>query len=169
MRLPPDPYDRTVTFLPTTETENLEIHVRLGEPVLRLDGKRIEIGSIVRAQGTITAFRGERQIDLKRLFHVQNTNEEAEHWMRVAKWKETVLDQPWILTKEQRVALDQKARLDEEKKRQRASNERKQAQSRDAHRKSKQKRREQKREEEEAKMNAGALRGSHILPTPWED
>ena len=56
------------------------------------------IGTVVKAKGTLCAFRGERQISLCRLSVIRNTEEEAKAWIELAKFRSEILLRPWSLT-----------------------------------------------------------------------
>ncbi|CAK3880357.1 Hypothetical predicted protein [Lecanosticta acicola] len=154
-----------VDYLSATnvEGEELEIFIRLSLPVLRLDHSPLEIGDVIRAQGTLTEFRNQKQLLLRRVYRVRYTNEEAEHWQKAAEWKKDRLDRPWILTQAQRDEVDDKIRQGEIKEKLKAKSLAKHEKKRKRH----EARREEARQAEEVKMNAGALKGSEILVLPW--
>ncbi|KAK4503246.1 hypothetical protein PRZ48_006674 [Zasmidium cellare] len=151
-----------------TLIDNVDVMVNLGEPTIYVDRKPVSLGSVVRAQGELTSFRNQRQIDLKKLFRVKDTNEEAVHWSKAAEWKRTVLNKPWVLTQEQRDVADEKLRQEERKEHERRRKRRKMQNEHDEKHIQREARREARRMAEQEKMDAGALAGSERLPQPWD-
>lgn len=151
-----------------TLVDNVDVTIHLGEPRIHVDKKPVSIGSVVRAQGELEIFRNQRQVNLKKLFHVKDTNEEAVHWSKAAEWKRTVLSRPWVLTKERRDAVDEKLRNEERREHERRKRKRKMQTAHDERHLQRQARREERRLAEQGKMDAGALEGSERLPQPWD-
>lgn len=79
MRVPPADKDLLNSSLVTT-LPNVSIISQLGTFEVVVDNQRLDIGSVVKAKGTISEFRGIKQIDLKRIWVVTTTNEEAQAW-----------------------------------------------------------------------------------------
>ena len=139
-----------------------------GEPSVMLNNKPVGIGSVIKVKGTLSVFRDVRQIDLKRMFHVANTNAEAAAWAETVQWKRDVLSKPWILSAEKRIRIDQELAREEKRLLERS---RKRKASHDHSREERQAReakREAKRKRDEAKFNAGALERSHIIRHPGD-
>lgn len=151
-----------------TLVDNVDVTNNLGDPTIYVDKKPVSIGSVVRAQGELTSYRDQRQVSLKKLFHVKDTNEEAVHWSKAAEWKRTVLSKPWVLTKERRDAVEEKLRIEEYKDHERRKKRRKMQNEHDEKHVQREAKREARRMAEQEKMDAGALEGSERLPQPWD-
>lgn len=151
-----------------TEAEHVNVGVNLGQPAVYLGEVPIEIGAVVKAKGTIDSFRNVRQLELKRLFLIKDTNAEAAAWSKTAEWKRKTLSTPWVLTQSQREKVDEQIRLQERQEREHARKKKAwDARTLDKRRRHDEKH-ELKRREKEAKYNAGALKGSNIILEPWE-
>lgn len=160
--------DDHATYPSNTEVDNVDVHVKLGWPSVLLDNKPVQLGDVVKVKGTIDSFRGVRQLELKRMFAVKDTNAEAQAWSEVAKWKTDVLAKPWVLSKADRDKVEAQIRYEERKDREHAKRKREwNAKVSDKRRRHDEKH-EAKRRVEEARFNAGALRGSEVILAPWE-
>jgi hypothetical protein len=154
-------------FLSNTLIENLNVNAKFGLASLFIDNKPIHVGAILKVKGTITMFR-DRQIELKRVFVVKDTNEEVIFWASLAKHRSDVLSRPWILTHPKMKAID-----DEMEAQERHDRERKKAKQakfkRDEERRARsdEKRERQRRRVQEV-LDAGALVGSNVIKAPWE-
>lgn len=161
--------DDHAEYLSNTLVENLDVHVILGIPTIYINKQRIEIGSIIKAKGTLDSFRNTRQLKLERIWVVKDTSEEVKAWSETASWKRDVLSEPWVLTKEEREEVDEKIGRDEVNERERSKKRR----AFDAKYAEKKKRKlekvEMRRKREEEKYNAGALPGSNVVPTRVTD
>ena len=95
---------------------------------------------------------------------MKDTNDEVRAWAETAEWKRDVLSQPWVLSKAQRDKIDQEIVQDAVRERETAKKRKlrvaKYVEKKRRHIEKTEKRR--KREEEE--LNAGALKGSNVLP-----
>lgn len=151
-----------------TEVDNVSVHVDLGLPMLFLEKKPVELGSVVKVKGTIDTFRDVRQLELQRLFTVKDTNMEAKAWSEVAQWKRDILSRPWVLSQAERDAVDEKSRVDERKERERAKRKRELSGRVSDKKRRHDEKRECRRKKEEARYDAGALKGSNAIPMPWE-
>lgn len=162
------PHDQS-PYPSNTTCDQVDVVIHLGLPTVSILTHPIAIGDVIRVRGTISTFRHVRQIELLRAIRVKDTNEEAAAWLDTAKWGEEVLSRPWILTQQDRQKIDADARKQEILERQKS------ATRRDANVKGleKQRKRDEKREvrrlKKEEEYDRGALAGSHVLPTPWED
>ncbi|KAF1957072.1 hypothetical protein CC80DRAFT_491909, partial [Byssothecium circinans] len=150
-----------------TTVGNVDVVSALGVFEVMIGGEQVDIGTVVKAKGTISEFRGAKQIELKRAWIVRTTDEEAQAWSEMAKFKKDVLSKPWRLTstEHKQILKDMKKEKKkqeeyEEYKRAKAAHEAKKA----ARRKVEEKERERKeaklesrRRKEEVIMNAGAL------------
>lgn len=150
-----------------SHTEGVDVFVESELPVVLLDGKKVEVGEVVQVKGTLTMFRQEKQIVLKRLRRIKDTNEEAVWWSRMADWKRTTLSKPWVISDEDKAKVDQRQKREEqesrkeEKRNSRRNQRRKEWEERHAIKE------EMKRSQQEERMNRHALEGSNILPVPW--
>ncbi|KAH0544529.1 hypothetical protein FGG08_001301 [Glutinoglossum americanum] len=61
----------------------------------------IDIGTVIRAKGTITTFRNTRQILLKRVEILPDTQSEVKAWKGVTRFRVEVLGKPWELEPEE--------------------------------------------------------------------
>lgn len=150
-----------------TTIDNLDVHVVMGIPIIFVGSQRVDVGSLIKVKGTISTFRGLRQLELKRIFTMEDTNAEVQAWAEIAAYKRDVLSSPWSLSAAEIDAMDQKLRREERREQSRAKK------KRDYNAKHEQKRRrhlekyEAKRLAEEKKFNAGALEGSNNILAPW--
>ncbi|KAI9825389.1 MAG: hypothetical protein M1832_001119 [Thelocarpon impressellum] len=63
-----------------------------------LDG--IDLGSVIKAKGTLSNFRGARQLLLKRAAVIGDTNEEVRAWRELSTFRAEVLAAPWVVDEE---------------------------------------------------------------------
>lgn len=159
--------DETI-YATNTLIDNVDVKVYVGGSTILVNGRPLELGTVIGAQGTITSFRQSRQLSLKKIFRVQDTNQEAAHWMRAADWKKDILSKPWVLSRQQQDAIDEQLRQDELKEEKREKLKRKKQAKYDEKYRQKQAAKEEKREVVEAMLNKGALPGSEVLPRPWD-
>jgi septal ring factor EnvC (AmiA/AmiB activator) len=131
----------------------------------------LDIGRVVKVKGTISEFRGQKQVELKRIWVIKTTNEEARSWEEAARFKMEVLDKPWHITKEEhsKIKAEDKAErrknrewekamaAHEEKKRAHEEEKRRRAREYEKYMAEREKRLEVRRRREEVMMNAGAL------------
>ncbi|KAK4978221.1 hypothetical protein LTR42_002599 [Elasticomyces elasticus] len=134
-------------YASNTGVENVDVHVTMGLPTLHLNFKPVQIGEVLEIKGTISVFRRERQIELKRLFLVPGTNAEAN---------------------KERDAMDKRIKREEVDEKKMSNRRRAKDAKHDEERKRYEEKREAKRKRAESRMNEGALKGSSILPTPWD-
>ncbi|TKA58599.1 hypothetical protein B0A55_08701 [Friedmanniomyces simplex] len=151
-----------------TTVDNIDVHVQWNLPTLHLDSKPVALGSVLEVKGTISVFRNARQLELKRLFNVPDTNAEAAAWAKTAKWKKDLLSQPWMLTRQERETIDERIRQEEQAERAWAKRKQEWDAKHGIERRRYEEKKEAKRKRADARMNAGALRGSGILRAPWE-
>lgn len=132
-----------------------------------VDKKPVHVGSVLKVKGTITSFR-QRQIDLKRVFVVKDTNEEATFWAGVAEHRRKVLSRPWVLTEDDMRAIDRSIEDGERKERERKKEKKaKLAKYEERKARSEEKKEKQRRRVAEV-LDAGALVGSDVIKAPWE-
>lgn len=156
--------DDQAVYPSNTLIDNLDVHVTLGAFKISIDKQPIDIGTVIKAKGTIDTFRKTRQLKLERIWIVKDTNAEAKAWAETAAWKRDVLSKPWVLTDQQRREIDEKIQQDELKEREKAKKRRKWDAKAAEKRKAHDERVEAKRRRMEERLDAGALVGSHLLP-----
>ncbi|KAK6442433.1 hypothetical protein LTR95_001341 [Oleoguttula sp. CCFEE 5521] len=152
---------------PETLIDNVKVGVDIGIASLYLDKRPVSVGSVVRVKGTITKFR-ERQIELKRLFLVDSTDDEVRFWARLAKHRREVLSKPWVFTPEQQASADAKAAAAEQRAKDKARYDRRanaKHSSREARNQAKQ---DALDKQQTAILDTGALAGSETIRAPWE-
>ena len=154
-------------FLSNTLVDNLNIDASLGLASLFIDNKPVHVGTVLKVKGTITVFRN-RQIELKRVFLVKDTNEEVQYWASLAQFRRDVLAKPWVLTNAQMTAINDE--IEAQEKRDRERKKAKQAKYvRDRERKGKNdEKKERQRKRLQEVLDDGALVGSNVIKAPWE-
>jgi hypothetical protein len=154
------------TYPSSTEIDNVDVQVGFGLPSLLVDKGVVPVGSILKVKGSITKFRA-RQLDLKRVFVVQNTAEEVKFWADVATHRRNVLSRPWVLTAEQQAKADARILVEEQKASHAAKRSRK-AQAKHAKAQAGKAENEESRRARLAEsMDEGALVGSAYIRPPW--
>ncbi|KAJ8118596.1 hypothetical protein OPT61_g483 [Boeremia exigua] len=147
-----------------TMISGVNVISRFGVFDIAVEGQVLEIGTVVKAKGTISEFRGMKQLELKRLQIVSSTNEESQAWAETAAFKTSVLSVPWRVTSAQHSEIKSKIKADKRRAKEydrrvreyevkRAEHETIKA----AHHAQKEAKREARRRKEEAMMNSGAL------------
>lgn len=159
--------DDDAVFPSNTLINNVNVWVDIAVASVHVDGKALNVGSVIRVKGTITVFR-ERQIELKRIFRVKDTNEEAAFWTSLAKWRREVLSKPWVLTHEQKTKIDVEIAEATKQTQKRAVVKKGDHAARLARKAKVDEKKEKRRLLEAATFDAGALPGSHILRAPWQ-
>lgn len=154
----------TAEYPSNTVIDNLDVPVSMGIPSLVVDRERVELGTPVRVRGTLSTFRGVRQIELKRIKVLRATGEEVKAWAETATWTREVLRTPWVLSREALEKVDADARADERRKLE-SNRKRRRLEARLAEKRA---RDETKRELLEAEYNRGALLGSERFRQPWD-
>ncbi|KAJ4989725.1 OB-fold nucleic acid binding domain-containing protein [Stagonosporopsis vannaccii] len=147
-----------------TTIGNVNVISHFGVFEITVDGHALNIGTVLKAKGTISEFRGVKQLELKRVQMILSTDEEAQAWAETAAFKTAVLSNPWRVTSAQHSEIKSKIKADRRQAKRydkrlrdyearRAEHEAAKA----AHQTRKDARREVQRRKEEAMMNAGAL------------
>lgn len=149
-------------------TEGVDVFVEMGLPIVVLNGKRVEIGEVIMVKGTLTTFRSEKQMVVKRLRRVTDTNEEAIWWSAMADWKRTTLSRPWVIAAEDMARVDKELKKEKHMSKKEQKHDLERAQRKKEWEEQHADRMEVKRSREEEKMNRHALEGSDILPKPWD-
>ena len=62
------------------------------------DLKDVSLHSIIKAKGSLGEFRGNKQLLLRRVAVLHDTNDEVNAWTEAIKFKKNVLSKPWHLT-----------------------------------------------------------------------
>ncbi|KAK5167256.1 hypothetical protein LTR04_000069 [Oleoguttula sp. CCFEE 6159] len=144
------------TSLLDTEVENVKVRAQLGVFDVLVDGKILDIGTVIKARCTLGSFRGVRQLELKRVALVHTTDEEARAWADLADFKQDVLSKPWVLTSAELKNLEDEVNGERRKLRERVRRrqeyEAKKAEKRRRH----EERVEKRRRKEEEKITKGA-------------
>ncbi|KAK3078635.1 hypothetical protein LTS18_007010 [Coniosporium uncinatum] len=154
-----------------TEVDNVNVVHEIGELEVLVDGQVVDIGTVLSVKGTFSTWWGIRQIELKRVRVIKDTNEEVQAWADRSTFRKDVLDKPWVLSKEGLRKLDKDVRREEKRSREKAK---KRAEYEAGHQERKVKRIgvrkeydekiERRRRKEETMFNAGALKGTDWIP-----
>lgn len=153
----------------TTLVDSLDVHVSLGTTRIEVEKQAVDIGTVVKAKGTIETFRQQRQLKLERIRIVKDTNEEAQAWKETAAYKIDTLSKPWVLTAAKKAEIDlklvqEKAKEAEKEKKKRVKDA-KYAKKKQRHAE----KREKKRRMLESAFDEGALTRSGVLPDRFTD
>jgi hypothetical protein len=160
--LPPEP--NAVAGSSKTNLKNVDVVSQFGIFDVMVDDQRLDIGTVVKAKGTISEFRGNKQLDLKRIWVVATTDEEAQAWAETAVFMQEVLSRPWHLTSaehrqvKKQIKVEKKKILEYEKRKtEHEAKKRLQEQERSIYLAQREKKLEIRRRKKEIMMNAGAL------------
>ncbi|KAF2737101.1 hypothetical protein EJ04DRAFT_431724 [Polyplosphaeria fusca] len=163
VRLTPDTYN-PVEFPSNTVVDNVHVVSRLGVFEVTVNHQPLDIGTVIKAKCTISEFRSQKQLELKRVWIVRTTNEEAEAWAETAAWKKQVLSTPWRLTsREHKQITDginskkQKAQQEEQLRAERDFKSKERRKARGERMAAREIKLESRRRKEELMMNAGSL------------
>ena len=163
VRLTPDVYN-AVESPSNTAVDNVNVFSRLGLFKVMVDRHEVDIGTVVKIKCTISEFREQKQLELKRIWIVPTTNDEAMAWADTAAFKREVLSRPWRISSAEHKAI--RAEINAEKRKAQAHEKLRiewEAAKRE-HRKAQEEnlvkreaKLEARRRKEEVMMNAGAL------------
>ncbi|KAG0127439.1 telomere length regulation Stn1, partial [Tuber indicum] len=64
------------------------------------DLENVSLHSIIKAKGSLGEFRGNKQLLLRRIEVLRDTNDEVNAWTETIRFKKDVLSKPWYLTEE---------------------------------------------------------------------
>ena len=142
----------------------MDVYVQLGETKVLIDKRSADIGTVVKVKGTIDIFRNTRQLKIERIWIVNDTNDEVKAWAETAAWKQDVLAKPWVLAKQERTEIDEMKREEELREKNRTRKRRVYDAALAQKRRKHEEKREAKRRKLELKYDAGALKGSCVLP-----
>jgi hypothetical protein len=102
------------TIIPTANTSAPQELISPDGPNLT----NIDVGSVVKIKGGIGIFREQKQIRLKSIVTLADTNAEVKCWNDVVKFRREVLSSPWIVSQEEeercRVEDDREAKWKKE-------------------------------------------------------
>ncbi|KAF3037853.1 hypothetical protein E8E12_008770 [Didymella heteroderae] len=147
-----------------TTINNVNVISQFGIFEITVDNVNIDIGTVLKAKGTISEFRGVKQLELKRVQIVSSTDEEARAWLDGAAFKTEVLSNKWRITSAEHAII--KAKIKAEKKKAKEYDKRlreyeikrdEYEAARAAHEAKREAKLEARRRKEDLMMNAGAL------------
>ncbi|KAF2787101.1 hypothetical protein K505DRAFT_317273 [Melanomma pulvis-pyrius CBS 109.77] len=148
-----------------TTIDNVNVISKLGVFEVMVDHKPLDIGTVIKAKCTISEFRGLKQLDMKRVWAVSDTNEEAQAWAETATFKQEVLVVPWHLSSTQHkrimkdIKTEKKKNQEYEKlKLEHAIKRKEQKKAREEYLANREVKHESRRRKEEVMLNAGALK-----------
>lgn len=170
IRLTPDVYN-PFESPSNTMVQNINVRSGMGHFSVLVDNTSVDIGTVLKVKGTISEFRGMKQVELKRCWLVRTTNEEVEAWAEAAAFKRDVLDKPWhigskdhkkivaeIKREKRRNREYERLRLEREERRRVAEGKRERRRREwEEYLAKREVRVEMRRRKEEAEMNRGAL------------
>ncbi|KAF2258020.1 hypothetical protein CC78DRAFT_526948 [Lojkania enalia] len=163
VRLTPDVYN-PVESSSNTAIDNVHVISRYGIFEIMVNEARLAIGSVIKAKCTISEFRNQKQLELKRVWVLFTTDEEAKAWTKAAVFKREVLSIPWQLSSVEHKKITKEIKVEREKakkhERLKADHEARRKEYRKAKEESMAKQEvklESRRRKEEIMMNAGAL------------
>ncbi|KAJ4408341.1 hypothetical protein N0V91_003345 [Didymella pomorum] len=147
-----------------TTIDNVHVISQFGVFDIVVDNVNVDIGTVLKAKGTISEFRGVKQLELRRVQIVSSTNEESQAWAESAAFKTKVLSNKWRITSAEHAVI--KAKIKAEKKKAKEYDKRlreyevKKSEyeaAKSAHEAKREAKLEARRRKEELMMNAGAL------------
>jgi hypothetical protein len=144
--------------------DNVNVISQFGVFEVMVDHQPLDIGTVIKAKCTISEFRGFKQLEMKRVWIVTDTNEEAQAWAETASFKREVLAAPWHIS-----SIEHKRITNEIKKEQKRNQEyemlkvehaikkKEQRKAREEYFAKREVKLEARRRKEEIMMNAGSL------------
>lgn len=163
VRLVPNMY-RTVESPSNTTIDNVNIVSQLGVFEVKVDQHPLDIGTVIKAKCTISEFREQKQLELKRVWVVLNTNEEAQAWAETAAFKQKVLSTPWHIssTEHRRIKREIQSEKERNQENEKLKNEhearrKERKHAREEYMAKREVKLEARRRKEEVMMNAGAM------------
>ena len=164
VRLTPDLYN-SVKSPSNTMIDNVNVISQLGVFEVMVDRQPLDIGTIIKAKCTINEFRGLKQLEMKRVWVVTDTNEEAQAWAETAAFRQEVLATPWHIssTEHKRITKEikneqKRAHEYERLKAEHAAKKKEHMKAREEYLVKREVKSEARRRVEEVMMNAGALK-----------
>ncbi|KAF1845225.1 uncharacterized protein K460DRAFT_105256 [Cucurbitaria berberidis CBS 394.84] len=167
VRIPPAEHNPGDAASNTTITtiDNVNVVSQFGVFEVMVDNQPLDIGTVIKAKGTISEFRGIKQLDLKRVWIVATTNEEAHAWAEAAAFKQDVLSTPWHIDSAEHKKIKSMIKAEKKKlqdyeirKAEHEAKKKEQKEARELYMAQREARLELRRRKEEVMMNAGALR-----------
>ncbi|KAF8467622.1 hypothetical protein BDZ91DRAFT_656858, partial [Kalaharituber pfeilii] len=79
-----------------------------------VDFRNIDLHSVVKVKGEIEEYRGERQIKLRKIELLKDTNAEVDAWASGTKFKRDVLLKPWVIPEKEVQKVKRKLESDQE-------------------------------------------------------
>ena len=139
----------------------------------RIDGTVIDIGTVLKAKGTITSYNDVYQVQLERAFLIQTTDEELRVWDDYTSFVNKTLSKPWVLDKPKLRELERehrqtarKAEVERERRRQEDQRrEQRRCEKREMMRK-REEREEMARQAERVELDGNALDRPNWKPWP---
>ena len=150
-----------------TLVDNLNVYDTWGLASLTIDNQPIRVGTVLKVKGTIAEFR-ERQLELKRVFLVKDTNEEVVFWAGVAKHRRDVLSKPWVLSSADMRALDDQIEAETKKYEERKVARRIKYEASIERKAENDEKRQRQADKKRRLFDSGALKGSDVIKAPWE-
>ncbi|KAF2203364.1 hypothetical protein GQ43DRAFT_390210 [Delitschia confertaspora ATCC 74209] len=163
IRLSKDEYN-AVESPSNTHITNVNVVSDFGIFDVTIDGRLVDIGTVLKAKCTLSEFRGNKQLELKRVSIIESTNEEAKAWAETAAFKRDVLMTPWHISKRQHENIRKEIKAErkkeeeyERKKREHEARKKLRKREYDEYMKKWYEKHERERRKEELVMNSGAL------------
>lgn len=116
VRLAADAYN-PVDSPSNTVVDNVNVVSRLGFFDITVDHQSVDIGTVVKVKATLSEYRGAKQLELKRIWIVSSTNDEAQAWAETAAFKQAVLSRPWQLRAAEHKQITREIKLERKKAR----------------------------------------------------
>jgi hypothetical protein len=147
-----------------TMIDNVNVVSHLGVFEVTVDHKQVDIGTVIKAKATLCEFRGAKQLELKRVWIIPTTTEEAQAWAETAVFKQNTLSKPWHLSSAEHKTITKEIKAERKKvqtyERLKAEHEKKrraQTKVREEYLAQKEAKMEVRRRKENIIMNVGAL------------
>ena len=98
-----------------TAVDNVNVRAGVGFFQVLVNDQVVDVGTVIKAKGTLTQFRHNMQLEMKRVSVVHTTAEEAQSWAQAAEFKENVLSRPWIITVQEQDEFRQQEQRERQK------------------------------------------------------
>jgi hypothetical protein len=129
-----------------------------------VDDDEVDIGTVIKVKCTISEFRDLKQLEMKRVWRVSTTDEEAHAWAETAAFKREVLSAPWRISSAEHKRIKKEISTEKRKNQERERLKAEHEVAKKEHRKEREEymakrevKLEARRRKEEVMMNAGAL------------
>lgn len=80
-----------------TTVSNLSVADEVGRFEILVDGREIDVSTVLKVKCTLETFRGVMQLHLKRVSVVRSTREEGRAWREIAAFRSNILAKPWVI------------------------------------------------------------------------